>query len=314
MAGLYLQVEVLELDDDRLIEAGMEGRGAYLTVGLLAKRTETDGWVTMAQLRKEGVTAEMVSDLFGWGLLDGGDDGRVRQVRWLDRNPSQAAIDQQRQAKADAGKRGNHDRWNHPGPVDSCPKCHVVAPCDPTPIAPPNPVGSPDTESEADTKSEAAIPRDGSQTEEPPSEPAPGAVADQQAVNRALLRYSHIVTDRTPGVQNSEAFAASVRRDAIAEGIKDDLRALLESGLDVEAAATARAGGSAERDPLAASIPAAESAHPLLRPVPTFCDDGSCDDGWVETAPNSFARCPKCNADPLAVSGGDGHRSGGVAS
>lgn len=87
MAGLYLQVEVLELDDDRLIEAGMEGRGAYLTVGLLAKRTETDGWVTMAQLRKEGVTAEMLSDLFGWGLLDD-DDGRVRQVGWLDRNPN----------------------------------------------------------------------------------------------------------------------------------------------------------------------------------------------------------------------------------
>lgn len=138
-------------------------------------------------------------------------------------------------------------------------------------------------------------------------EPAPDAgavVVDEQAVNRALLHYSRAVVAATPNVDSPDGLAASIRRDADADGVLDDLRGLLAEGLTPEAAGSARAGRSAERTPLAPSVPAADSVHPLLRSVPTFC--GECDDGWLlPMGAKAAARCA-CNPDPIAAVSGVG--------
>jgi hypothetical protein len=245
MAGLYLQVEVLELDDDALIEAGMVGRGVYLTIGLLAKRTETDGWVTNAQLRKEGATAEQVTALAALGLLDVGDDGRVRQHGWLDRNPSQAAIDQRREAKAEAGKRGNHDRWKHPEPFDSCSKCHVVAPCDPVGVAS-DPKRSPKTESETKSysESEASEPTNVSEIQSPPPERVAETLPKltgkdlDQATARAVLAWSNAKAKATDAFSPG-GLARSLRADAQTDGTEATIRAwIADEGMSPDDAAT----------------------------------------------------------------------------
>lgn len=146
--GLFVPLDVLWPDDESIIEVGMAGAGAHAFIMCLAKRSETDGWVGRRVLARYGVTDELVGLLSTCEpepLIEVRDDGAVRSVGWLKRNPSKAALDARREAKREAGKRGNHVKHLHPGPYESCPICdpkhEVVAPCE-------NDRSQPDSQSE----------------------------------------------------------------------------------------------------------------------------------------------------------------------
>jgi hypothetical protein len=130
---LYVQLDTNWPDHPKIIEAGLDGRGLHATVLCLAKRLEKDGWVPLALLRREGATDELIERLIGLRLLER-DGDRFRPWDWLSRNPSQAAIEAKRAAKAEAGRRGNHARHGHDGAFENCrlcnPKPQVVAPCE----------------------------------------------------------------------------------------------------------------------------------------------------------------------------------------
>lgn len=132
---LYVQLDTNWPDHPKIIEAGVEGAGAHAIILCLAKRLEGDGWVPLSLLRRYDIDLDLIDHLQGLRLLEG-DPGRVRPWGWLDRNPSQAAIEAKRAAKAEAGRRGNHEKWNHPGEFEDCAKCNpepqVIAPCDRT--------------------------------------------------------------------------------------------------------------------------------------------------------------------------------------
>ena len=127
---LYVQLDCNWPDHHKIIDAGVEGAGAHAIVMCLAKRLERDGWVRRSVLARYGVTDALVDRLLELELLEA-EDVQVRPWDWHDRNPSQAAIAAIRASKVEAGKKGNHDRWAHPFPFDTCPKCHPVAGCDP---------------------------------------------------------------------------------------------------------------------------------------------------------------------------------------
>lgn len=131
---LYVPLDTNWPDHPKIIRAGLEGAGLHAVVLCLAKRLEKDGWVDRTILYRQGATDALIDRLVELDLLEDGDDA-VRPDGWLDRNPSQAAIDAERAAKKEAGKRGNHERWQHPGNFETCPRCNppvqVVAPCDP---------------------------------------------------------------------------------------------------------------------------------------------------------------------------------------
>lgn len=135
---LYVQLDANWPDNPKIIRAGWEAAGVHAAVMCLAKRLEKDGWVDRTILRRMDATDAVLDRLVELGLLEAEDDS-VRPHDWLDRNPSQAAIDARRASKIDAGKRGNHAKWDHPAPYETCTKCHpellVIAECDPTGLA-----------------------------------------------------------------------------------------------------------------------------------------------------------------------------------
>lgn len=132
---LYVQLDTNWPDHPKIIRAGYDGAGLHATVLCLAKRAENDGWVDRLLLtRRYGAPADLIDRLVSLDLLETDGADAVRPDGWLDRNPSQAAIDARREAKKAAGKRGNHERHHEGIPFDTCPKCNpkpqVVAPCD----------------------------------------------------------------------------------------------------------------------------------------------------------------------------------------
>lgn len=126
---LYVQLDTNWPDHPKIIRAGLDGAGLHAVVLCLAKRLETDGWVPRPTLYRQGATDELIGRLIDLDLLEDGGDA-VRPDGWLDRNPSQEAIDAKRASKSEGGRRGNHRKWKHPGDFESCPKCQVVAGCD----------------------------------------------------------------------------------------------------------------------------------------------------------------------------------------
>lgn len=123
MSVLFVRLELDWLDNPKLIRAGMVGRGIHAAAMVLSKRLETDGWFDRLLLVREGATEEQIDRLIELELLEV-DGDRVRPWEWLDRNPSQAAIDASRASKSEAGKRGNHRRHKHGGDYESCAICH----------------------------------------------------------------------------------------------------------------------------------------------------------------------------------------------
>lgn len=130
---LYVPLDTNWPDHPKIIRAGLEGAGLHAVVLCLAKRLEKDGWVDRTILYRQGATDALIDRLVELDLLEDGADA-VRPDGWLDRNPSQAAIEADRAAKKEAGRRGNHAKWEHVGPFESCLRCHpkpqVVAGCE----------------------------------------------------------------------------------------------------------------------------------------------------------------------------------------
>ena len=130
---LYVQLDTNWPDHHKIIDAGVDGAGAHAIILCLAKRLESDGWVRRTVLRRYGIDADLIARLVDLDLLEDGTDA-VRPDGWLDRNPSQAAIEAERSAKKEAGRRGNHAKWEHPGSFEDCARCNpkpqVVAPCE----------------------------------------------------------------------------------------------------------------------------------------------------------------------------------------
>lgn len=130
---LYVQLDTNWPDHHKIIDAGVDGAGAHAIILCLAKRLEKDGWVRRSVLRRYGIDADLIARLVDLDLLEAGTEA-VRPAGWLDRNPSQAAIEAERAAKKEAGRRGNHTKWEHPGSFEDCPRCNpkpqVVAPCE----------------------------------------------------------------------------------------------------------------------------------------------------------------------------------------
>lgn len=128
---LYVQLDTNWPDHPKIIRAGIEGAGLHAFALCLAKRLEKDGWVERVLLYRYGATDGLIDRLVDLDLLEDGDD-RVRPDGWLDRNPSQAAIDANRAMKKEAGRRGNHDRWHRGVSFEQCEKCQVIAGSDRT--------------------------------------------------------------------------------------------------------------------------------------------------------------------------------------
>lgn len=163
--ALFVKLDVSWPDDDRVIEAGLDGAGLHATAMCLAKRLETDGWVGRRLLVRYGATDEMLDRLVSLGLM-AVDNDQYRPAGWLSRNPSQSAIDMRAAAKREAGMRGNHARYKHAGEFADCGICHgnprsshaAIADARTgladarSHLAPP----SPESESETDSETEAA--------------------------------------------------------------------------------------------------------------------------------------------------------------
>lgn len=150
---LYVQLDTNWPDHHKIIDAGVEGAGAHAIILCLAKRLESDGWVRRSLLRRYDIGPDLLDRLLKLRLIEA-DDVQVRPHGWLDRNPSQAAIDAIRAAKKEAGRKGNHTRWQHPGEFENCPLCNpetqVVAECDR--------VGSQEARTPTKSESESEVP------------------------------------------------------------------------------------------------------------------------------------------------------------
>lgn len=120
---LFVQLDANWPDHPKIIRAGMDGAGLHALCLCLAKRLETDGWLDLMLLEhRYQASAEVIQRLLDLQLLELYGE-RVRPWGWLDRNPSQQAIAAKRATKSEAGRRGNHDRWKHPGPFEQCSTC-----------------------------------------------------------------------------------------------------------------------------------------------------------------------------------------------
>lgn len=128
---LYVPLDVNWPDNEKIILAGLDGAGLHAVAMCLAKRLEQDGWVGRHLLHRQGATDELIERLIRLNLLEV-DGAKVRPWDWHDRNDSQAVIAAKRASKAEAGARGNHNRWQHPGRFEDCDKCQVIAGSDRT--------------------------------------------------------------------------------------------------------------------------------------------------------------------------------------
>jgi hypothetical protein len=155
--SLFVKLDVNYVNNPKVIKAGLAGTGLHTKALCLAKATETDGWLDRSLLYREGADDALIDALIELRLFEA-DGDRVRPWDWHDRNPSQAAIDATRTAKADAARAGNHKRWKHPGTLVDCLICNAepqVARISDRSLSGSDPDRSPDTETEADTEAES---------------------------------------------------------------------------------------------------------------------------------------------------------------
>lgn len=115
--ALFAQLDVNWPDNDKVIAVGLAGAGLHAVAMAIAKRTETDGVISRVLLARYGATPDLIDLLIDERLFDRVDDRRIAVHGWLDRNPSVSDY-------SAAARAGNHKRWRHPGPVDSCHRCN----------------------------------------------------------------------------------------------------------------------------------------------------------------------------------------------
>ena len=195
--ALFVKLPVPLLDTEEIAEASMAERGCAWTSELLAKRSESDGWFLRSKLRGEGADDALIDATIAAGLLEA-DGRRLRPVGWLERNPSQAALEARRVSKVLSGIRGNHERW-HSGEFDHCGPCkakvaEVVATCDTGAIA-------------------DVVPSDGS-----PSQPIAESESDKDSAMRSLPTR---VTDRPVGFEGPRPEGLDRAKSAVAGTQRD---------------------------------------------------------------------------------------------
>lgn len=193
---LFVQLDVNWPDDPKIIEAGWEAAGCHAAVLCLAKRLETDGWVHEALLDRYGITGAHLTTLLDVGLLDR-EGSRVRPSNWLRRNPSQAAIAAKRASKSEAGKAGNHRRYDHPGDLADCPKCNPA----------PQVVAGSECETDSATSHLAEISQPARSESEPETEPEATAASASGAAD-----FNPLASEEALARSNEE-------REALKEGI-----------------------------------------------------------------------------------------------
>lgn len=195
---LYVQLDTNWPDHPKIIRAGYDGAGLHAIIMCLAKRAESDGWVDRIVLTgRYGASVELIDRLVDLDLLESDGDA-VRPDGWLDRNPSQAAIAARRAAKAEAGRRGNHEKWNHPGEFDTCAKCNpqlqVVAGCDRTGSQADNLRSQSNrTPTKSESESEAAA------SDAIPTNDVPLAVTAEQRRQRIMEAARQVAEERAIG-------------------------------------------------------------------------------------------------------------------
>jgi hypothetical protein len=158
--GLYVKLDTNWVNHPKLLRAGIDGAGAHAVAMCLAKQMETDGWIDRILLTRYGIGADLADRLVELRLFEA-DGDRVRPWGWLDRNPSQGAIDARRDAKREAARRGNHKRWEHPGEFEDCATCHplsqVIA-CSDRSSSHHDPTRSPETETKTEPAADESHP------------------------------------------------------------------------------------------------------------------------------------------------------------
>lgn len=115
-------------DDEQIIELSAEAELLFIRSMALARRLDTGGAVRRGQLRR--LTDKMTTDPTAlaeelvavdlWSPVPSGWE-IPSWVSWNGR------ADGRRQSMSDGGKRGNHERWQHPGPFETCDRCHKSA-------------------------------------------------------------------------------------------------------------------------------------------------------------------------------------------
>lgn len=213
---LFVQLEVGWLDSPKIVRADMAMRGVHATSMVLAKRTESDGWFDRVLLTREGADVDLIDRCIDARMLEASGD-LLRPHGWLDRNPSQGAIDAIRASKREAAARGNHKRWDHPGEFADCPKCQRASTSDRT-SSQDDPTRSPESESDLYLESES---------ESPPPSPQDNTQPDEQTVIRtAVLIGRRIATHDRPGDDGRYAQGVTKRILTEFDGRGDDRLAI----------------------------------------------------------------------------------------
>jgi len=250
--ALYVPLSVEWADNPKLIRAGLAGRGLHALTLAIAKRLETDGWVDRLLLHREGADDELIDRLVDLRLLDvdPAQPDVVRPHNWHRHNPTQGAIDAAREAKAEAARRGNHKRWRHDGPYESCPACHpkpqVVAGCE-TVRDGSDPTGSPKPKTESETETSPSG----------PATPTPAGSAVARGKQAAIVIARNQIADRVASGAIADPQAVARKR------AEEDLWPVL--GDRLTAAAEEHPGATAEA--LAAMVdidPLAPAGYPSV--------------------------------------------------
>lgn len=118
--SLFVKLEVTWVDNPKVNNASLAGRGLHATALCIAKRADGDGWISPVTLYKEGATEELIEELLSLRLLEKEGD-MVRPWGWLDRNLTKDQIKEVRSLRA---KKANHRKWEHKGSFDECEVCN----------------------------------------------------------------------------------------------------------------------------------------------------------------------------------------------
>jgi hypothetical protein len=167
---LHIPLYVEYADDEKLEGVSRLARLLYIDACCKSKKLLSDGFISDVQVEKlchpdspakaRRQAGELVAS--GAWIRDEGRKGYVIPA-YLKRNPSRAEILRKKDEAAEAGVRGNHERWHKDRIEPSCPLCPSSDPPpddigsgsgDPMEVdRPPDRVLSPESESESESES-----------------------------------------------------------------------------------------------------------------------------------------------------------------
>lgn len=293
-------------DDEPFLAVSAEAELLYLRAVARCKQQgqgRAGGHIGRQQLRRlaDKMVAgpdDLAAELVAIGLwVDGGGGWQIPAYGgW-----NTSADDEAAEAAAN-GRRGNHARWKHPGPFETCGKCHRVnenaapnvSPDESPPIAPRSP---PDSSTDRPPTPETSLDRDQTETETRPPLPPRGhfTAGDADVVELADAAVQAATLDPT-------ALATDTDRHLVA--------AALDTGhgtADITAAAAAAAdNGRRPREYLRAILRRLGEEPPARppRPQPPAERRGALDDERAPCTtchstrfidgPGGLEHCPDC--------------------